>query len=218
MWKDANNIAWEVIVIKIIKYKKENNGKYKLFLEDGSTIDTYEDVILKNNLLYKKDIDDSLYDIIMNDNVYEEAYSKSINYIGIRLRSINEMKVYLKSKKYSEEVINIIIERLIKNNLLNDAIFTQAFINDKLNFTTMGPYKIELELKKHNIDNNIISKCISTIDEDIIYEKINKLITKFIKSNKKYKGFLLKNKIYTNLINLGYSSSMILEVLNNYEF
>lgn len=207
-----------MIVIKIIKYKKENNGKYKLFLEDGSTIDTYEDVILKNNLLYKKDIDDSLYDIIMNDNVYEEAYSKSINYIGIRLRSINEMKVYLKSKKYSEEVINIIIERLIKNNLLNDAIFTQAFINDKLNFTTMGPYKIELELKKHNIDNNIISKCISTIDEDIIYEKINKLITKFIKSNKKYKGFMLKNKIYTNLINLGYSSSMILEVLNNYEF
>ena len=207
-----------MIVIKIIKYKKENNGKYKLFLEDGSTIDTYEDVILKNNLLYKKDIDDSLYDIIMNDNVYEEAYSKSINYIGIRLRSINEMKVYLKSKKYSEEVINIIIERLIKNNLLNDAIFTQAFINDKLNFTTMGPYKIELELKKHNIDNNIISKCISTIDEDIIYEKINKLITKFIKSNKKYKGIMLKNKIYTNLINLGYSSSMILEVLNNYEF
>lgn len=207
-----------MIVIKIIKYKKENNGKYKLLLEDGSTIDTYEDVILKNNLLYKKDIDDSLYNIIMNDNVYEEAYSKSINYIGIRLRSINEMKVYLKSKKYSEEVINIIIERLIKNNLLNDAIFTQAFINDKLNFTTMGPYKIELELKKHNIDNNIISKCISTIDEDIIYEKINKLITKFIKSNKKYKGFLLKNKIYTNLINLGYSSSMILEVLNNYEF
>lgn len=207
-----------MIVIKIIKYKKENNGKYKLFLEDGSTIDTYEDVILKNNLLYKKDIDDSLYDIIMNDNVYEEAYSKSINYIRIRLRSINEMKVYLKSKKYSEEVINIIIERLIKNNLLNDAIFTQAFINDKLNFTTMGPYKIELELKKHNIDNNIISKCISTIDEDIIYEKINKLITKFIKSNKKYKGFMLKNKIYTNLINLGYSSSMILEVLNNYEF
>ena len=207
-----------MIVIKIIKYKKENNGKYKLFLEGGSTIDTYEDVILKNNLLYKKDIDDSLYNIIMNDNVYEEAYSKSINYIRIRLRSINEMKVYLKSKKYSEEVINIIIERLIKNNLLNDAIFTQAFINDKLNFTTMGPYKIELELKKHNIDNNIISKCISTIDEDIIYEKINKLITKFIKSNKKYKGFLLKNKIYTNLINLGYSSSMILEVLNNYEF
>ena len=108
--------------------------------------------------------------------------------------------------------------KISKNNLLNDTIFTQAFINDKLNFTTMGPYKIELELKKHNIDNNIISKCISTIDEDIIYEKINKLITKFIKSNKKYKGFLLKNKIYTNLINLGYSSSMILEVLNNYEF
>lgn len=207
-----------MIFIKIIKYKKETNGKYKLYLENGITIDTYEDVILNNNLLYKKEIDSSLYDIIMNDNIYEEAYSKSVNYIGIRLRSINEMKVYLKNKKYSEEVIDNTIERLIKNNLLNDAIFTQAFINDKLNFTTMGPYKIELELKKHNIDNNIISTCINNIEEDIIYEKINKLITKLIKSNKKYKGFMLKNKIYTNLINLGYSSNMILEILNNFEF
>ena len=207
-----------MIFIKIIKYKKETNGKYKLYLENGITIDTYEDVILNNNLLYKKEIDSSLYDIIMNDNIYEEAYSKSVNYIGIRLRSINEMKVYLKNKKYSEEVIDNTIERLIKNNLLNDAVFTQAFINDKLNFTTMGPYKIELELKKHNIDNNIISTCINNIEEDIIYEKINKLITKLIKSNKKYKGFMLKNKIYTNLINLGYSSNMILEILNNFEF
>lgn len=207
-----------MIFIKIIKYKKETNGKYKLYLENGITIDTYEDVILNNNLLYKKEIDSSLYDIIMNDNIYEEAYSKSVNYIGIRLRSINEMKVYLKNKKYSEEVIDNTIERLIKNNLLNDAIFTQAFINDKLNFTTMGPYKIELELKKHNIDNNIISTCINNIEEDIIYEKINKLITKLIKSNKKYKGFMLKNKIYTNLINLGYSSNIILEILNNFEF
>lgn len=207
-----------MIFIKIIKYKKETNGKYKLYLENGITIDMYEDVILNNNLLYKKEIDSSLYDIIMNDNIYEEAYSKSVNYIGIRLRSINEMKVYLKNKKYSEEVIDNTIERLIKNNLLNDAIFTQAFINDKLNFTTMGPYKIELELKKHNIDNNIISTCINNIEEDIIYEKINKLITKLIKSNKKYKGFMLKNKIYTNLINLGYSSNIILEILNNFEF
>ncbi len=204
--------------MKIIKYKKCSNGKYKLFLEDGTTIDTYEDVILNNNLLYKKEIDNNLYNIIINDNMYEEAYNKSINYIEVRIRSTNEIKVYLKNKKYSEEVIESTINRLLKNNILNDEVFTKAFINDKLNFTTMGPYKIELELKKHHIDNNIINTYINNIDEDILYEKIDKLITKFMKSNKKHKGFVLKNKIYNNLLNLGYKSSMILEILNNYEF
>lgn len=204
--------------MKIVKYKKGSNGKYKLFLEDGTTIDTYEDVILNNNLLYKKEIDNNLYNDIMNDNMYEEAYNKSVSYIEVRLRSINEIKVYLKNKKYSEEVINSTINRLLKNNILNDEVFAKAFINDKLNFTTMGPYKIELKLKKHYIDTNIISTYINNIDEDILYEKIDKLIIKFMKTNKKHKGFMLKNKIYNNLLNLGYKSSMILEILNNYEF
>lgn len=204
--------------MKIIKYKKGSNGKYKLLLEDGTTIDTYEDVILNNNLLYKKEIDNNLYNVIINDNMYEEAYNKSVSYIEVRLRSINEIKVYLKNKKYSEEVINSTINRLLKNNILNDEVFAKAFINDKLNFTTMGPYKIELELKKHCIDANIISTYINNIDEDILYEKIDKLIIKFMKTNKKHKGFMLKNKIYNNLLNLGYKSSMILEILNNYEF
>ena len=204
--------------MKILKYKKGSNGKYKLFLEDGSTIDTYEDVILNNNLLYKKEIDNNLYNIIINDNMYEEAYNKSVSYIEVRLRSTNEIKVYLKNKKYSEEVIESTINRLLKNNILNDEVFTKAFINDKLNFTTMGPYKIELELKKHYIDTYIINTYINNIDEDILYEKIDKLITKFMKTNKKHKGFMLKNKIYNNLLNLGYKSSMILEMLNNYEF
>lgn len=204
--------------MKIIKYKKGTNGKYKLFLEDGTIIDTYEDVILNNNLLYKKEIDNDLYNIIINDNMYEEAYNKSVNYIEVRLRSVNEIRIFLKNKKYSEEVIDDTVKRLLKNNLLNDEVFTKAFINDKLNFTTMGPYKIELELKKHNIDNSIITNYINNIDDDIIYEKINKLINKLIKTNKKHKGFILKNKIYNNLLNLGYNSSMILEMLNNYEF
>ncbi len=204
--------------MKIIKYKKGSNGKYKLFLEDGTTFDTYEDVILNNNLLYKKEIDNNLYNVIINDNMYEEAYNKSVSYIEVRLRSINEIKVYLKNKKYSEEVIESTINRLLKNNILNDEVFTKAFINDKLNFTTMGPYKIELELKKHYIDTNIINTYINNIDDEILYEKIDKLITKFMKTNKKHKGFVLKNKIYNNLLNLGYKSSMILEILNNYEF
>lgn len=204
--------------MKIIKYKKGSNGKYKLLLEDGTTIDTYEDVILNNNLLYKKEIDNNLYNVIINDNMYEEAYNKSVSYIEVRLRSTSEIKVYLKNKKYSEEVINSTINRLLKNNILNDEVFAKSFINDKLNFTTMGPYKIELELKKHYIDTNIISTYINNIDEDILYEKIDKLIIKFIKTNKKHKGFMLKNKIYNNLLNLGYKSSMILEILNNYEF
>ena len=100
--------------------------------------------------------------------------------------------------------------------MLNDDLFARAFINDKMNFTTMGPYKIEQELKKHRIEQDTISKYLYTIDEEIIDNKINKQIIKLMKSNKKKQN--IRNKIYMNLLSLGYSNEMILRNINNYDF
>ena len=42
--------------MKIIKYKKGTKGLYKVELEDGRILSLYEDVILKFELLLKKEI------------------------------------------------------------------------------------------------------------------------------------------------------------------
>lgn len=202
--------------MKIIKYEKKGNSQYKIYLENGNKLDLYEDVIIKNNLLYKKEIDLELLDKLDIDNKKEDIYNKCVKYISVRIRSIYEIEEYLRKKEINLEEINTVIQKLIKNNLLNDDIFTKAFINDKLNFTTMGPYKIEQELKKHKIDSSIINKYLYNIDDSIIDNKINKQITKLMKSSKKKTN--LRNKIYMNLLNLGYSNEMILRNINNYEF
>ena len=202
--------------MKIIKYEKKSNGNYLIYLDDGRKIKLNEDVILKYKLLYKKEIDEFLLEEVISDNNNYDIYNKCVNYIGVRLRSIHEMAEYMERKGVSSKLIDETLSRLIKNKLLNDEIFTEAFVKDKMNFTTMGPYRIEMELIKHHIDNHIIAKYISEIDEKQLEEKINKQITKLIKSNKNKQN--LKNKIYNNLLNLGYSSEFILNNLNKYNF
>lgn len=200
--------------MQIIKYTKKGNGNYDILLDNNKKITLSEDLILKNNLLYKKEVDPYLLEELLTENIKYDIYNKCVKYISIRLRSINEIKEYMKRLNADEETINNTIERLLKNNLLNDEVFTKAFIQDKLNFTTMGPYRIEQELKRQHIDNTIISKYSYNIDKDILITKINKQINKLIKSNKKKDN--LKNKIYKNLISLGYSNDMILKELNKY--
>ena len=80
----------------------------------------------------------------------------------------------------------------------------------------MGPYRIEKELNKHQIDKIIISKYLSNIDDELIDNKINKQINKLIKAN--HKKINLRNKIYLNLLSLGYSNEMILRNINKYNF
>ena len=202
--------------MKIIKYEKKGNNKYKIHLENNNSINVYEDVIIKNNLLYKKEIDNQMLEKIDKDNNNEDSYNKCVKYISVRIRSIYEIEEYLKKREIEPSVIEKTIDKLIKNNLLNDDSFAKAFIHDKLNFTTMGPYRIEQELKKHKIDSNIIYKYLKEIDDETIDTKINKQINKLIKSSRKKQN--IRNKIYTNLLSLGYSNEMILRNINNYDF
>lgn len=204
--------------MKIEKYKKISDGKYRIILDNGTITDVYEDVIIKNNLLYKKEIDCNLLNEIEKDNEYQDAYNIALKYITVRLRSINEIEKYLKKKNISPEIIEDAINKLKKNNFLNDEIFTKAFIQDKLNFTTMGKYKMINDLKLLKVDECIINNQIQEIDDDVWYERIDKLINKYLKSKKKYSGNILKNKIYIYLVNLGYDKNLVINSLNNYDF
>ena len=200
--------------MKIIKYQKKGNNNYQVFLDNDKKYIINEDVILKYKLLYKEEIDEFLLDEMLTSNANYDIYNKCVKYISVRLRSVNEIKEFMQRKNVSPELIEETIQKLLSNKLLDDDTFTKAFVNDKLNFTTMGPYRIAAELKKQHVDNNIITKYISNIDDNFLEEKINKQITKLIKSNKNKPN--LKNKIYNNLQNLGYSQSMILDNLNKY--
>ena len=197
--------------MKILKYSKKANDNYDIYLDDNRKLTINEDIILKHKLLYKKEIDDELINELINDNNNYDIYNKCVKYIGVRLRSTNEIKEYMKRKNVDNNLIYETIDKLKKNKLLDDEAFTKAFIHDKLNFTTMGPYKIRMELGKHKIENSIIDKYIYDIDESFLEEKINKQITKLLKRKNTN-----KNKIYHYLLNLGYSSELILSSLNKY--
>ena len=204
--------------MKIEKYKKIKDNKYKIYLSNNTTIDVYDEVIIKNNLLYKKDIDEVDLNKIENENIYQDIYNTAVKYIMVRLRSVNELRNYLLKKNYELDVVESIIIKLEKNGYLNDLIFTKAFINDKLNFTTMGKYKIKNELIKLKISPEIIENSLEEISEDKWIEKIDKLVSKYLKSNKKYSGNILRNKLYTYLVNLGHDTNLVIKSLNNYDF
>lgn len=204
--------------MRIDRYERISKDKYRLFLDNGEVLDLYEDVILEDDLLYNKNIDSVKYDNINNDNVIAEFYHNCLSYIKSRLRSEKEIRNYLIKKKASDEQINKVVNKLKKNNIINDDYFCKCFIHDKMMFSMQGEYKIILELRNAGIDENIIQNNYNLFDKEIMREKINKLIEKYLKSDKKNNGFKLKNKIYTNLMNQGFSKDMILEILSSYEF
>lgn len=201
--------------MKITKLKKLSNGKYKIELSNGNKITTYDEVILKYNLLYKKEIDMSLIKDLTQDNNYYDNYNKAIKFIGIRFRSTYEITKFLEKKGVSNEHISKIIKKLSKIGLLNDEKFAKAYISDRINLSTSGPNKIRKELLEHKIDPNLIEDNICKIDDDIVRQKLSKQMKKKIDSNHKYSNYMLKQKLFNYFLKLGYDTMMIEETFQS---
>lgn len=199
--------------MEIKNIKKLKSSKYKIEIDD-TKITTYDDVIINNNLLYKKHIDNKLLENINIETSYYDIYNKVIKYISIKFRSKKEILEYLNKNKVEENDKNKIIKDLTNAGLLNDENFAKAFISDKIYLSNDGRLKIKKELLEHNINEVIIDKYLYSYEESIFEEKLSKLMTKKIKTSK-YNGYLLKQKLFYEFNNLGYENDIITKVYNS---
>lgn len=200
--------------MKIEEIKKQKNGKYKITFENGEVLNTYDDVILNNGLLFHKNVDSLLFNKLNEETKYYDIYNKTIKYIEKKLRSKKEIELFLDKNEIGLDDKKKIITKLESINLVNDRMFANAYFQDRINLSNDGPYKIINELKKNNINEDIIISIEEKIDNDVIYEKLNKLVLKKIRSNHNKSNYMLKQKIIVDMINLGYEKSMIIGIIN----
>lgn len=202
--------------MRVEKIKKTESGKYKITI-DGKTITTYDDVILNNKLLYQKEIDEKTYTQIGIDSIYYDNYHKALNYILRKLRSTIEVRNYLEDLGTSDKDIEKIIERLKEIGFINDVNYAKAYISDSIYLKNDGPYKIKSYLLGQEIDEDIIDEELGKLDKEVIYDKLEKLILKKLKNDRKKSAYQLRQKIIIDMVNLGYSKDMVCEILENYE-
>ena len=200
--------------MKLEKIVKLKNGKYKLYLDSKDVITTYDEVILKNNLLFNKEIDNELYSKIINENNYYELLNSCIKRISKRLRSEKEIKNYLEQKTNDIHLIEYIINELKQKNYINDLLFTKAYLSDKLTLTNSGINKIKSELYNLGIEEEIINDVVENSNIKNDSKKLENMIKKKIKLNNKYSNNYLKQKILNDMINLGYDREEIINIID----
>jgi len=202
--------------MQVKEIKKLKSGKYKIKIDDN-TITTYDDVILKNKLLYNREVDHSSYEQIELDSEYYDIYYRAVNHILRKLRSTLEIRAYLEKMDVPDVDQEKIVSKLLEAGLLNDQAYIKAYISDSFYLSGDGPYKIQNYLLSQELDEVTIEDEISKLDNGEIQAKLKKIIDKKIKNDNKHSSYQLKQKIILDMTNLGYSKDMICEILDGYE-
>ena len=188
--------------MKIKNITKQNNGKYKLKLEDNSTIITYDAVIINNNILYNKDADK---DLINEENKFYDIYNDVLKYASGKNHSEKEIKEYLDKFNLDSKKNGEIINKLKNIGVINDNYYVKAYIHDRLMFSSDGPAKIKKALVKSGVDSYIIDEELDKMDT-LFSEKCEKIVLKKINGNKKYPINVLKRKVIGEMELLGFNN------------
>ena len=107
-----------------------------------------------------------------------------------------------------------IVERLKKENFIDEARFCRAFVNDKVRFNRWGRLKISLALREKRLDSAAIKEALDAIDDD---EYMSALTTVVAAKRKELKGkddYLSRQKILRYAVSRGYEPSLIMNVMN----
>ena len=89
------------VCMKILKYKKGKKNEYKILTDDGEYI-LYDDIIIKHELLLKKEINKKEWDSIIKENNLLKAYYDSFKTNQYKVTNSKRVK----KSSFSEKIFN----------------------------------------------------------------------------------------------------------------
>jgi regulatory protein len=145
----------------------------------------------------------------------EKALQKICQFCAYQERNHKEVKEKLYSYGLYKDQVEELLSKLIQENFLNEERYAIAYAGGKFRAKDWGKNKIKYGLKQHQVSDYCIKKALKIIDEEEYVQKLQKLYTAKEKTLKSEKNiFIKKRKIQQYLMQKGYESSLINELLS----
>ena len=135
---------------------------------------------------------------------YPHALNHAVSMLAKRPCSKYEIRTRLIRKHFSEDVADLVIYKLEKENLLNDKEFCDQWIRSRTS-RRYGPVRIRMELKMKGIEDNDINDGLNNLDSDEELQNACILANKYWSHMKPDEDIRKKRqKIITALVRKGY--------------
>lgn len=202
--------------MKIKSYKKLKNNCYQIsFVEKGvEDIILFADVILKYNLLIKKEITLRELQEIKKENFQMTCYNKALSFLAKKNRSKKEIHDYLKKENFKEQDIVSTIKLLEEKKIIDEDCYLRAFIHDQVYLGHFGPKRIMKKGIELGFLEEKIELCLQEIPYAVWKEKLEHLVKKKVNANHKDSNLKMKEKIVYSCMQEGYSKGDIVEILD----
>ena len=153
--------------ITAIKQQVKRPDRYSIFVDGKYSFSLSEAGLLEQRLASGQELDAARLAELTAASGADKAYGNALRYVAMRPRSEWEVYSYLQRKQAEEPVIEHIMQRLTRVQLIDDVAFARMWIANRRLLKNTSKRKLELELKFKRVPEDIIRTALS---EDVVSE------------------------------------------------
>lgn len=196
-----------------IEAQKRKLDRVNIYIDDQFAFGLTDTLRYKYDLSSGKEVTQEFIDDILNAEEQNKVINHALKLLSYRQKSEKEIYDKLKEKGYDLDKIDNAIQYCIERNYINDKVFAETFIRDKMNINKLGSQRIKYELIGKGVSKDIIDKVLAP-DYDVELEMAMELALKKMPSYKNDDYNAIYRKLGGYLQRRGYSFDIVRQVMN----
>lgn len=203
--------------MKIERVSRKDEKNVFVYFDNSERLILSEDTFFNSGLRKGDEISEDRFSYFVEQNIIYHIKQRALSFLARRFHSERELLIKLKSKSYEERLIKIVLNELKQRDFIDDKIFANHFVEEKLKKKHWGKNKIRAALFSKGVSAAIVDEALDefSIDEeqnntafDLAVKKYNKL--KFRETDSRR----LKQKITSFLLSRGFDYETSSEAVN----
>lgn len=147
--------------ITALQPQATNPNRINLFVDDHFLLGVNTLIVLHMALEVGQELSSAQLEQLRSEEALQQAVDRAYNYLSFRPRSREEVRRYLRRKETPPELIDPVMERLDKLDLVNDRSFTSFWVETREQFSPRGARAIKNELRMKGVEREVVDELIN---------------------------------------------------------
>lgn len=180
-------------------------------------ITVMNDTLLDMGLFKPREITKNEYDQLKAAGVIDDLKAKAIHFISYQPRLTKEVLTFLEKKDASKRQINSIIKELSIAGLLNDKEYIKSFVDNAVNYESVGPFKVKEKLFNKGANSVLVEDAMKQYSKKIEKEKLRELLDKECRYPMKKPFTKMVQVLKQKMITKGFSIDVVETIVGEYK-
>lgn len=153
--------------MKIDRVSRKDEKNVSVYFDNGERLILSEDTFYSSGLRKGDEISEDRFSFFIEQNILYHIKQRALSFLARRFHSERELLIKLKQKSYEERLIKLVLNELREKSFIDDQVFANHFVEEKLKKKRWGKNKIRSALFSKGVSASIIDEVLKSFDSEV---------------------------------------------------